>query len=270
MGNIELARDSGEVSHRRIYISATWAVGHPRAGCRASTPISMAERDTVIVTGASRGLGRYCAEQLHARGYRVVGVGRTPVTGTDFEMRVGDVTDPESLAGALTDLRRDTSVYALINAAGIASMNLVITTPADTVRRIIGTNLLGTIFACQQVAPALIKRGDGRIVNFSTLGVPLAIKGEAIYVASKAGIEGFTRAFAREMSPHGITVNTIAPGPIDTALIAKVPKENVDAVVKQQIIQKQGEPQDVWNVLSLLLSHESSMISGETIHIGGA
>lgn len=230
----------------------------------------MPVKDTIIVTGASRGLGRYCADQLHARGYRVVGLGRTKVNDTAFEMRTADVADPASLAAALTDLRRDESMYALVNAAGIASMNLVVTTPGETVRRIIETNLLGTIFCCQQVAPALIKRGVGRIINFSTLGVPLAIKGEAIYVASKAGVEGFSRAFAREMSPHGITVNTIAPGPIDTALIAKVPKEKVDAVVRQQIIQRQGQPEDVWNILSLLLSPESSMITGQTIHVGGA
>jgi len=230
----------------------------------------MPVRDTIIVTGASRGLGRYCADKLHARGYRVVGLGRKAVNDSAFEMRVADVTDPASIAAALMDLRRDAGVYALVNAAGIASMNLVVTTPAKTVREIIETNLLGTIFVCQQVAPALIKRGAGRIVNFSTLGVPLAIKGEAIYVASKAGVEGFSRAFAREMSPHGITVNTIAPGPIDTALIAKIPKEKVDAVVRQQIIQKQGQPEDVWNVLSLLLAPESSMITGETLHVGGA
>jgi len=185
-------------------------------------------------------------------------------------MRAADVANPESLADALRDLRRDTSVYALINAAGIASMNLVVTTPSETVRRIVETNLLGTIFCCQQVAPALIKRGRGRIVNFSTLGVPLAIKGEAIYVASKAGVEGFTRVFARELAPHGITVNAVAPGPIATALIAKVPKDNVDAVVRQQIIPRQGTPEDVWNIVSMLLSPTSSMISGQTMHVGGA
>jgi 3-oxoacyl-[acyl-carrier protein] reductase len=226
--------------------------------------------DAVVVTGASRGLGRFCAEKLTDAGYRVIGVGRTVVKHSSFEMRQADVSDPESIASAMKDLRRDPSLYALVNAAGIASMNLVITTPSETVRRIVETNLLGTIFCCQQVAPALIKRGLGRIVNFSTLGVPLAIKGEAIYVASKAGVEGFTRVFAREMAPHGITVNAIAPGPIDTALIAKVPKEKVDAVVSQQIIQRQGTPGDVWNILSMLLAPESSMISGQTVHVGGA
>lgn len=226
--------------------------------------------DTVIVTGASRGLGRFCADQLAAKGYNVVGFGRTPDGKAGFEMREVDVSDSESVAAAMHDFRRDKSVYALINAAGIASMNLVVTTPAETVRRIIETNLLGTIYCSQQIAPALIKRGSGRIINFSTLGVPLAIKGEAIYIASKAGVEGFTRVFARELAPHGVTVNAIAPGPIETALIAKVPKEKVDAVVAQQIIPRQGTPEDVWNIVSMLLSPESSMISGAVLNVGGA
>lgn len=226
--------------------------------------------DTVIVTGASRGLGRHCAMSLHERGYRVIGISRSAKSDTPYEIRSADVSDSSSLSKALGDLKRDKSVYALVNAAGIASMNLVITTPAETVQKIINTNLVGTILACQLVAPAMIRRGSGRIINFSTLGVPLAIKGEAIYIASKAGVEGFSRAFAREMSPHGVTVNTIAPGPIDTALIEKVPRDKIDAVVSRQIIERQAEPADVWNIVSLLLSPESSMISGETIHVGGA
>ena len=226
--------------------------------------------DTVIVTGATRGLGRHCAEQLGSRGYRVIGMGRSVDASAPFEMRAVNVADPDSVASAFRDLRRDKSVYALINSAGIASMNLVVTTPSDTVRRIIETNLLGTIYCSQQIAPALIRRGSGRIINFSTLGVPLAIKGEAIYIASKAGVEGFTRVFAREMAAHGVTVNAVAPGPIETALIEKVPRDKVDAVVQQQIIPRQGTPEDVWNIVSMLLSPEGSMVSGQTIHVGGA
>ncbi len=226
--------------------------------------------DTIVITGASRGLGAHCAMRLHEKGYRVVGLGRNPPRDSPFEMRQADVGDAASVKAALGELKRDSSVYALINAAGIASMNLVITTPSETVRRIIATNLLGTIFCCQAVAPAMVKRGGGRIINFSTLGVQLAISGEAVYIASKAGIEGFSRTFAREMAPHGVTVNTIAPGPIDTALVAKVPRASIDEVVGRQLIARQGEPEDVWNIVSLLLSAESSMITGETLHVGGA
>jgi 3-oxoacyl-[acyl-carrier protein] reductase len=226
--------------------------------------------DTVVVTGASRGLGAHCALRLHEGGYRVIGLGRKESKNSPFEMRVADVADHASVTSALDELRRDDSVYALINAAGIASMNLVLTTPPETVRRIVETNLIGTIFCCQAIAPAMVRHGSGRIINFSTLGVQLAIKGEAVYIASKAGVEGFSRAFAREMSPHGVTVNTIAPGPIETALIAKVPRDRIEDVVGRQLITRQGEPEDVWNIVSLLLSAESSMITGQTIHVGGA
>jgi 3-oxoacyl-[acyl-carrier protein] reductase len=226
--------------------------------------------DTIVVTGASRGLGAHCATRLHEAGYKVVGIGRKPAKNLPYVTRIADVADPESVKAAVDDLRRDKSVYALINAAGIASMNLILTTPAETVRKIIETNLMGTIYCCQAIAPALIKRGNGRIINFSTLGVPLAIKGEGIYVASKAGVEGFTRVFAREMAPHGVTVNAVAPGPIETGLLEKVPRDKIDDVVARQLITRQGEPEDVWNIVSLLLKPESAMITGQTIYVGGA
>jgi 3-oxoacyl-[acyl-carrier protein] reductase len=72
------------------------------------------------------------------------------------------------------------------------------------------------------------------------------------------------------MAPHGVTVNTIAPGPIDTDLLAKVPRSNIDEVVSRQIVPRQATPEDVWNILSILLLPESSMVSGQTIHVGGA
>lgn len=225
---------------------------------------------TILVTGASRGLGRHCAERLHQGGYRVIGVGRTPPVDSPFDFVTADVSDAAGIAAALRPFRRDPTMYALINAAGIASMNLVMTTPPETVQRIVATNLLGTIYCCQQIAPALIRAKAGRIINFSTLGVPLAIKGEAIYIASKAGVEGFTRTFAREMAAHGVTVNAIAPGPIDTDLVAKVPKELIGEVVSRQIIPRQGTPEDVFEIVSLLLAPGSAMISGQTINVGGA
>lgn len=226
--------------------------------------------NTAIVTGASRGIGRYCAERLVASGYRVVGLSRKPDAAAPFESVACDVSDPAAVAAAFEPLRRDRTVYALINAAGIASMNLLMTTPVETIRRIVETNLLGTIYCCQAAMPAFVRRKEGRIVNFSTIATAIALKGEAAYVASKAGVEGFSRSFAREAADYGVTVNTIAPGPIDTALIAKVPADKIDAIVERQIIQRMATPEDVWNILSLLLRPESSAITGQVLHVGGA
>jgi 3-oxoacyl-[acyl-carrier protein] reductase len=170
---------------------------------------------------------------------------------------------------ALSDLRGTSDVYALISAAGIASMNLLITTPPATIQKIVEVNLLGTIYCCQAIAPALIRRREGRIINFSTIAVALGLKGESVYVASKAGVEGFSRSFAREMADYGVTVNVIAPGPIDTRLIAQVPKEKIQAIVDRQVFPQQATPGDLWKTVSLLLSPEAAMISGQVLHLGG-
>ena len=225
--------------------------------------------DTVIVTGASRGIGLHCANQLHAEGYRVIGVARQFKEKPAFEVRTADVSDHASLSAALHDVKRDRSVYALINAAGIASMNLLLTTPAQTIKRIIDTNLLGTIYASQIAAHAMVRRGGGRIINFSSIAVAIGLQGESVYVASKAGVEGFTRSFAREMAPHSVLVNAIAPGPIDTDLIANVPSEKLQTIVNRQVIPRKATVEDVWKTVRMLLSPESAMLSGQIFHVGG-
>lgn len=167
-------------------------------------------------------------------------------------------------------LPRETPLWGVVNAAGVASMNLALMTPPATVSKVIATNLMGAIHVSQAFAPALIRAKAGRIIHFSTIAVPLGLAGEAVYVASKAGVEGFARAFAREVAGFGVTVNCIAPGPIDTDLIAKVPAEAIDRIVRRQVVQRKGTPDDVWNLVAFLLSEESAMISGEVLHLGVA
>ncbi len=166
----------------------------------------------LIVTGATRGLGRAIAERLCAAGETVVGLARQSVD-VPFEVLACDVSDYDCLRRAAAELRkRKVPVTALINVAGIASMNLAVTTPAATTRRMIEVNLLGTIFSCQNFAPLLMRAKGGVIVNFSTIAVALGLKGESVYVASKAGVEGFTRSFAREMADFNVRVNCVAQG----------------------------------------------------------
>jgi 3-oxoacyl-[acyl-carrier protein] reductase len=226
-------------------------------------------RRALLVTGASRGLGRAIAERAIAAGYEVVGLARSAVEAP-FPIHACDVADAVAVKAVASALPRETPLWGVVNAAGIAAMNLALMTPPATVQRVIATNLMGAIHVSQAFAPALVRAKAGRIIHFSTIAVPLGLAGEAVYVASKAGVEGFSRAFAREVAGFGVTVNCVAPGPIDTDLIAKVPAVAIDRIVRRQVVQRKGTPDDVWNTVAFLLSDEAAMISGQVLAIGGA
>lgn len=224
----------------------------------------------IIVTGASKGLGRAIVDRLLACGHEVLGLARN-VEGLPFPAMACDVSSYDGVKTIATRLRKDgAQVGGLINAAGIASMNLAVTTPAQVSKNIVHTNLLGTIHCCQLFAPLMLRHKQGSIVNFSTIAVALGLKGESIYAASKAGVEGFTRAFAREMADFNIKVNCIAPGPIDTNLLKGITPTQIQRIVDQQVIPRQFTPDAVADLVELLLDPRSHSLAGQVLHVGGA
>lgn len=223
----------------------------------------------IIVTGASRGLGRDISERLVSNGLEVLGVSRFPFESS-FESSVCDVSVISQVKELAKEIRTSgRKVDGLVNAAGVASMNLTLTTPLETSKRIVETNLLGTIYCSQAIGPLLVRSKGGSVINFSTIAVALALSGEAVYSASKAGVEGFTRAFAREMAGFGVRVNCIAPGPIETDLIRGVSDEQIDEIVSRQILPRKFSPSDVSDLVELLLDPRSSSISGQVLNVGG-
>ena len=206
----------------------------------------------IIITGASKGLGRAICERLIEKKIDVLGLARN-VEDVPFASMSCDVSSYESVKAVTQQLKKDgVKVYGLVNAAGIASMNLAVTTPASVAQKIINTNLLGTIYCCQLFAPLMLRNKQGSIINFSTIAVALGLKGESIYAASKAGVEGFTRSFAREMADFNVHVNCIAPGPIDTNLLKGITSEQISKIVSQQIIPKQFKPDSVSDLVEFL------------------
>jgi 3-oxoacyl-[acyl-carrier protein] reductase len=224
----------------------------------------------IVVTGASRGLGRAICERLRAGGVEVYGLARDS-SGIPAPSMNCDVSSYEQVKAVAQAMKRDgRKIDGLVNAAGIASMNLALTTPAHVSRDLVHTNLLGTIYCCQLFAPVMIRLKQGSIINFSTIAVALGLKGESVYAASKAGVEGFTRAFAREMADFNVNVNCISPGPIDTDLLKGISAAQVSQIVSRQIIPRQFTPDAVSDLVELLLDKRSRSLSGQVLHVGGA
>jgi 3-oxoacyl-[acyl-carrier protein] reductase len=224
----------------------------------------------IVVTGASKGLGRAICDRLISKNISVFGLARK-VEKTPFPSVSCDVSSYEDVKAVTQRLKKDgVKVNGLINAAGIASMNLAVTTPPKVSQNLIHTNLLGTIYCCQQIAPLMLRNKAGSIINFSTIAVALGLKGESIYAASKAGVEGFTRAFAREMADFNVNVNCIAPGPINTNLLKGITSTQIKKIVSQQIIPKQFTADTVSDLVELLLDERSQSLSGQVLHVGGA
>ena len=223
----------------------------------------------IIVTGASRGLGQAITERLIERGEEVIGLARN-TSGLKINAIECDVSDYASVKNASKEVKRmKKPVKAFINAAGVASMNMAVTTDESTVQKLIQTNLVGTIYCCQLFAPLMLRQKQGSFINFSTIAVALALKGESVYAASKAGVESFSRTFAREMADFNVRVNCIAPGPIRTDLLRGITDTQIEKITSQQVIQKQFQKSDVCDLVELLLDEKATSLSGQVLNVGG-
>lgn len=230
------------------------------------------EAPVTVITGTRRGIGADLARHYLERGHLVIGCSRQPVDweADRYEHFALDVADERAVRELFKSVRqRYGRVDHLINNAGIASMNHALVTPLSSVTAVLGTNVAGTFLFCREAAKQMQKRRYGRIVNFSTVAVPLKLAGEAIYAASKAAVEMLTAVLAQELGQMGITVNAVGPGPVDTDLIRGVPDEKIDQLLSRQAIRRKTATADIVNVVDFFLSEASGMVTGQTLYLGG-
>jgi 3-oxoacyl-[acyl-carrier protein] reductase len=226
----------------------------------------------ILITGTSRGIGRGLAEYYLAQGELVWGCSRQPaeLTHPGYVHYELDVADEKAVVAMVRGVvRQHGRIDALLNNAGIASMNHALLSPAATAQAIFATNFHGTFLFCREVAKTMVQRQGGRIVNFTTVATPLRLEGESLYAASKAAVESFTQVLARELGPTGVTVNAIGPTPVPTDLVKNVAKEKMDALLARQAIRRFGTIEDICNIVDFLLSPRSSFITGQVIYLGG-
>jgi 3-oxoacyl-[acyl-carrier protein] reductase len=225
-----------------------------------------------LITGTRKGIGQALARHLLSRGWIVAGCSRrkAEIKSANYHHFCLDITDEKAVVDMVRQIKRKIApIYALINNAGIASMNHILLTPTQTCNSIFETNVTGSFTILRECAKQMKRQKEGRIINISSVAAPLNIPGEAIYAASKAAIESLTRTAARELGPFGITVNAIGPTPIDTHLISTVPQETIEKLIDRQAIQRIGTTADVANCADFFLRTESSFITGQTLYLGG-
>ena len=239
-------------------------------------------RKSVIITGASRGIGKATALAFARNGYDILLCYQSReedakataeeakafgVRAVPFQMDVSSVSDcRRTAAKALMEFGQ---IDALVCNAGIALPELFTQTSEEEYDRLFSVNTKGVFFLSQAVAREMIASGGGSIVTVSSMWGIAGASGEVAYSASKAAVIGMTKALAKELAPSGIRVNCVAPGVVDTEMNACYDEEAMEALAEKTPLGKIGDPEEIANAIFFLASENASFITGQTLTVDG-
>lgn len=236
-------------------------------------------RGAALVTGASRGIGAAIARRLADEGWPVIGTATSARGAESISSALADiggrgvvldVTDSASVQLALDDIQaREGMIEVLVNNAGITRDNLLMRMKDEEWDSIIETNLTAAARLSQKMLKGMMKARRGRIIFIGSVVGATGNPGQTNYAAAKAGLAGFARALAREVGSRNITVNTVAPGFIDTDMT-----RDLGDAVKAKLLEgiplaRLGQPEEIAAAVSFLASPEAGYITGETLHVNG-
>lgn len=241
----------------------------------------MSDTPIALVTGGAQGIGYASAEAIAEAGARVVladinqgGVeAAAKQLGGATVALACDMGDPDQIADLFDRIEAELgSISILVNCAGIAAPCDFLETSVEQFKSVIDVNLIGTFLASQRAAKSMIAAGiQGSIVNMSSINAQVAIPSIAAYCASKGGVMQLTKASALALAPHGIRVNAVGPGSIDTAMMAGVNSnpQAMETVMSRTPMKRIGQPREIGDIVAFLVSDKASYITGETIYADG-
>ena len=230
-----------------------------------------------LVTGASRGIGRAIATQLKELGAVVVGTATSEHGAEKIGEYLGEgnglvlnVTNEESITSLFETIKaKHGAIDILVNNAGITRDNLFMRMKDEEWQDIIDTNLSSIFKLSKAVIRPMMKNRNGRIINIGSVVGSMGNAGQVNYATAKAGLLGFTKSLAREVASRGITVNTVAPGFIDTDMTQTLTDEQKEGIFAQVPANRLGKPEEIANTVAFLASDSAAYITGETIHVNG-
>ncbi|HCM0859949.1 TPA: 3-oxoacyl-ACP reductase FabG [Vibrio parahaemolyticus] len=236
------------------------------------------EGKIALVTGASRGIGRAIAELLVERGATVIGTATSESGAAAISEYLGEngkglalnVTDVESIEATLKTINDEFgAIDILVNNAGITRDNLLMRMKDDEWNDIINTNLTPIYRMSKAVLRGMMKKRAGRIINVGSVVGTMGNAGQTNYAAAKAGVIGFTKSMAREVASRGVTVNTVAPGFIETDMTKALNDGQRAATLANVPAGRLGDPREIASAVVFLASPEAAYITGETLHVNG-
>jgi 3-oxoacyl-[acyl-carrier protein] reductase len=239
------------------------------------------DNKVALVTGASRGIGKAIAEQLAADGYVVIGTATSDGGAENISAYLKDsgnegcgmkldVADSESVKEVLKAIAEQYAApLILINNAGITRDNILMRMKEDEWGDVIDTNLNALYRVSKACLRGMTKARWGRIVNITSVVGSMGNMGQSNYAATKAGAEGFSRALARELGSRSVTVNSIAPGFIDTDMTRDLTDDQRNLMLGQIPLGRLGQPEEIAALVGFLCSDVAGYITGETLHING-
>lgn len=229
----------------------------------------MTEPRVLLLTGASRGIGRGIAQYFLDRGYIVCGCSRSAsdLEHPRYRHRELDVADEKGVRAWVASVAKEFGrIDVAVCCAGVVkSVLMMAVTPTAVMDEFLGTHVRGTFVVCREVSKVMLRQRSGRIVNVSSLGVPLHLKGAAAYVATKAAVEELTRVMANELASTGVTCNVVRPALVMTGPAIALGEDWAKRLVAQQSIPRTVEVDEVCNVIDFFASPASSAITGQTI-----
>lgn len=224
----------------------------------------------VLVTGANRGIGLACAQAFAAAGDRVAVTYRSSPPEGPFTAVKCDVTSSEDVDRAVSEVEASLgTVEVLVANAGITKDGLLMRMSDDAFTQVIDANLTGSFRSARRVVGPMMKARTGRIVFISSVAAYMGVPGQANYAASKAGVIGLARSMARELAPRNITVNVVAPGGVDTDMVAALSDQQRTSMVGQTPIGRLATPEEVAAAVLFLASPLAGSITGAVLPVDG-